>query len=317
VDFHRCPCRRRHGPAKADYMSLLNITNDGQPNILVVLHATVLRASKPILETELLESVAPVAIVEDEGQQARNTLNRWTELGMFVKENGLISVKDKIPTRKASSLEILPFTRRIACRQALAEENNPDLWASQSARAADLTRSLAWMLAQDAYRASFNQFEMQESLQILEPSRQMMRNSTRRTGLQYWARFLGFSRHPYAAIDPTVAIRDALPEIFGPGEGIPAPQFVERLSIVLPVLDGGRWQKEVLSVVNPMALSPRQPGQISSALSRALLNLWHTGELMLEQKADLGNSITLSGAGGARSDLVFQWISRPVLGDNT
>lgn len=166
-------------------MSLLNITNDGLPNILTVLHATVLRATKPMAEADLLDAVSPAAIVEDDGQMARNTLNRWTELGLFVRENGLITVKEKLSGRRATALEILPFTRRMACRQALAEENNPDLWASQSARAADLTRSLAWMLAQDVYRASFAQFETQESQQILDPERLLMRNSTRRSGLQY------------------------------------------------------------------------------------------------------------------------------------
>ena len=292
-------------------MSLLNITNDGLPNILAVLHATVLRATKPISEADLLETVSPSAIVEDEGQMARSTLTRWTELGLFVRENGVITVKEKLPSGLATGFEILPFTRRMACRQALAEENNPDLWASQSARAADLTRSLAWMLAQDVYRASFAQFEAQESQQILDPERLLMRNSTRRIGLQYWAPFLGFSRHPYAAIDPTVAIRDALAEVLVPGEGIPAPQFVERLGTVLPVLDGGRWQNEVLKFVDLTALPRRQPGQLSSALSRGLLSLWDSGELQLQQKADLGSSVTLTGTGGARSDLTFQWIARP------
>ncbi len=292
-------------------MSLLNITNDGLPNILVVLHATLLRATKPMAEADLLEAVAPSTIVDDDGQLARYTLNRWTELGLFVRENGLVSVKEKLPGRRATALEILPFTRRMACRQALAEENNPDLWASQGARAADLTRSLAWMLAQDAYRASFAQFESQESKQILDPERLLMRNSGRRSGLQFWAPFLGFSRHPFAAIDPTVAVRDALAEVLGPGEGLPAPQFVERLGTVLPVLDGGRWQLEVLKYVDPSALPPRQPGQLSSALSRAMLSLWDSGELLLQQKADLGSSVTLTGASGARSDLTFQWIARP------
>lgn len=292
-------------------MSLLNITNDGLPNILVVLHATVLRAPKPMAEADLLEAVSPAAIVEDDGQMARNTLNRWSELGLFVREGGLISVKEKLPGRRATALEILPFTRRMACRQALAEENNPDLWASHSARAADLTRSLAWMLAQDVYRASFAQFETQESQQIFDPERLLMRNSTRRSGLQYWAPFLGFSRHPFAAVDPTVAVRDALAEVLGPGEGLPAPQFVERLGTVLPVLDGGRWQLEVLKYVDTSALPPRQPGQLSSALSRALLTLWDSGDLLLQQKADLGSSVTLTGAGGARGDLTFQWIARP------
>lgn len=295
-------------------MSLLNITNDGLPNILAVLHATVLRASKPMSEEDLLNAVSPAIIVEDDGQMARNTLKRWTDLGLFVRESGLISVKEKLPRRRATAIEaieILPFTRRTTCRLALAEENNPDLWASQSALAADLTRSLAWMLAQDVYRASFDKFETQESKQILDPERQLMRNSTRRTGLQYWAPFLGFSRNRFAAVDPTVAVRDALAEVLGPGEGLPAPQFVERLGTVLPVLDGGRWQTEVLKYVDPSALPPRQPGQLSSALSRALLTLWDSGDLLLQQKADLGSSVTLTGAGGARSDLTFQWIARP------
>ncbi|SFS26654.1 protein DpdG [Pseudomonas sp. NFACC42-2] len=295
-------------------MSLLNITNDGLPNILVALHATVLRAAKPISETELLEAVAPSALVDDEGKQARNTLNRWVELGLFVREEGLVFVKDRLPSRNLSMLEVLPFTRRMACRQALAEENNPDIWASQGARAADLTRSLAWMLAQDIYRASFDQFEMQESQQILDPERLLMRNSGRRSGLQFWAPFLGFSRHPFAAIDPTVAVRDALNEVLIPGSGMPAEKFVERLSAVLPVLDGGRWQREVLEYVDLAALPLRQPGQISTALSRALLNLWNSGELLPQQKADLGSSITLTGANGARSDLTFQWITRPAQG---
>lgn len=293
-------------------MSLLNITNDGLPNVLLQLHATVLRATKPIREEDLLEAVSPAAIVEDDGQMTRNTLNRWTELGLFVREDGLISVKERLPGRRATALEILPFTRRMACRQALAEENNPDLWASQSARAADLTRSLAWMLAQDVYRASFALFETQESQQILDPERLLMRNSTRRSGLQFWAPFLGFSRHPFAAIDPTVAVRDVLPSVLGPGQGMPAPQFVGRLSAELPVLDGGRWQREVLEFVDPAALPLRQPGQLSTALSRALLNLWDRGDLLLQQKSDLGSSVTLTGAGGARSDLTFQWIARPV-----
>lgn len=293
-------------------MSLLNITNDGLPNILAVLHATVLRSAKPISEADLLESVSPTVIVEDDAQMARNTLHRWTELGLFLRENGLVTVKEKLPGRRSSALEILPFTRRMACRLALSEENNQDLWASQGARAADLTRTLAWMLAQDVYRtSSFSNFADKESQQILDPERLLMRNDTRRSGIGYWAPFLGFSRHSFAVIDPTVAVRDSLDEILTRGQGMPATQFIERLGTILPVLDGGRWQIEVLKFIDPVALPRRQPGQLSSSLSRALLTLWNSGELLLQQKADLGSSVTLTGAGGARSDLTFQWIARP------
>lgn len=295
-------------------MSLLNITSDGLPNILVQLHATVLRANKPVPVAELLEHVAPAEFVDDDGH-ARNTLNRWIELGLFINENELVSARAPFPARRASALELLAFTRRSVCRLAFSEENNTNLWAAKSAQASDLTRSLAWMLAQDAYRTVFSELETMEPLQIVDSDRQLMRNPTRKTGLHYWARFLGFSREPFACIDPTVAVRDALPEILESGEEMPATQFLDRLSEVLPVLDGGRWQEEVLSFVDQAYLPRRPVGQISTALSRALLNLRQTGELLLQPKADFGSSLVLTGAGGVRSDLAFQWVARPGKGE--
>jgi hypothetical protein len=298
-------------------MSLLNIASDGLPNLLVLLHAAVIRTTKPMPEADLLEAVAPFAVVDDKGDKARQTLNRWCELGFFVQEQGFVSLPDKPISRRASTLDILPFTRKKACRLVMAEANNPDIWASQGARAADLTRCLAWMLAQDVYRISFGDFESEESNQITDSAKQFMQNSSRRAGLQhYWAPFLGFSRNSFGDIDPTVAVRDALDDILGPGEGLPATAFVERLGTVLPVLDGGRWQQEVLQFVDIVKLPRREPGQLSTALSRAILNLWTAGNLMLKPRSDLGSSVTLTGSAGARSDLTFQWIERPVSGAN-
>ena len=293
-------------------MSLLNIAADGLPNLLVLLHASVIRATKPVPEAELLESVAPSAVVDDNGTKARQTLNRWCELGFFIRNAGLISLPSTPSSRRASTLDIFPLTRRTACRLVLAEKNNPDLWASQAEGAADLTRSLAWLLAQDVYRISFSELESAESDQLTDPQKRFMENSTRRSGLEnYWAPFLGFSRGSFGQIDPTVAIRDALPEVIEPGEGLPAPSFVERLSTVLPVLDGGRWQEDVLRFVDKSKLPRREPGQLSPALSRAFLNLWTAGDLMLRQRADLGASVVLTGPNGARGDMSFQWIERP------
>lgn len=297
-------------------MSLLNLTNDGLPNVLAMLHAAVLRSGKPIVREELLETIAPSSVVDDDGKMARQTLNRWIELGLFRQEGDAITVDERPAGTRIAALELQRFTRRIACKRALAEENNADFWASESARAADLTRSLAWMMAQDVYRASFSDFEAQEAQQIADPERLLMRNSTRRSGLQYWAPFLGFSRHPHAAIDPTVAVRDALPDILGPGQGMPAADFVARLAWLLPVLDGGRYQQEVLAAVDPNALAPRNPGQLSTALSRALLCLRAGGDIVMAQKSDTGSAITLTGAQGARHDLTFQWISRPAAGQS-
>jgi len=295
-------------------MSLLNITNDGLPNILVQLHAAVLRAHKPIPRDVLLDSVAPPTVVDDAGKLARSTLTRWTQLGLFLEIDGAITVNERPPSRRDSAKELLAFTRRTACARVMAPENSRDFWVPEGALAADLTRSLAWMLAQDVYRTGFSQFEALEIQQLGDSDRLLFRNPTRRTGLQYWTRFLGFSQQPFADIDPTVAVRDVLPKVLNEGEDIDAVQFIDRLADALPVLDRGRWRQEVLASVDSNALTPLQIGQLSTALSRALLNLRESGELRLLRRADVGSSIVLSGVNGVRADMTFQWVERPKAG---
>lgn len=295
-------------------MSLLNITNDGLPNILVQLHAAVLRASKPIPKEDLLDTVAPLSVVEDEGKQARQTLTRWTQLGLFQETDGAIFVSDRPQGRLRSPREMLAFTRRMACARVLAPENNPDFWAAEGALAADLTRGLAWMMVQDIYRTDFSKFEEQESKQIRDSTRCLLKNSTRRPGLQYWARFLGFSQQPFADIDPTVAVRDILPNVLAEGEDMHATGFLDRLAGALPVMDKGIWQEEMIAALDPNALARLRQGQLSTALSRALLNLRESGELQLQRRADVGSSIVLTGVQGIRSDLEFHWIVRPKAG---
>lgn len=290
-------------------MSLLNITNDGLPNVLVVLHAAVLRSTKPIPKDELLESVAPAHFVSDAGAMARFTLNSWLTIGLFQEVNGAItSERYPHPIRNASPIDVLAFTRRSACRAALSESANADLWGTRGA--GDLTRALSWSMTQDVYRTGFSQFEALEAEQISDPDRQLFRNLTRKTGLQYWARFLGFSREPYADIDPTVALRDALPEIMNPEEKLTADAFLDRVAAALPVLDRGRWQLEVLASMDRQQPYVRQQGQLSPALSRALLNLRATNELQLQRTSDSGTSMVLTGSQGARLDLTFQEIFR-------
>lgn len=143
-----------------------------------------------------------------------------------------------------------------------------------------------------------------------------MQNDTRINGLKLWASFLGFTRQADGNdIDPTVAIRDVLPQCLPPGESMPATDFVQRLAEILPVLDGGRWRNEVERELSADALPQQAPGQMSTSLSRALLTLRLAGDITLKQRADLGSSIVLTGQSGLRSDYRFHWVSRPTKED--
>lgn len=71
-------------------MSLLNLTSDGLPNVLVVLHAAVLRVGqRGISEAKLLDTVAPAEIVSndgDDGDMVRKTLRSWIDIGLFIRD---------------------------------------------------------------------------------------------------------------------------------------------------------------------------------------------------------------------------------------
>lgn len=294
-------------------MSILNQTSDGLPNVLVVLYGALARAERSIDRDELLESVAPRGVANDEGKQARQTLTRWIELGLFAQSGDRVELS-KVPGRRLESdRELLAEVRKAARSCALHPDNNPDLWASESARAADFTRSIAWVLAQDVYRPLYANLETLERGQLEDGTPALMQNNTRRSGLKAWGQFLGFLRpmsQSQIEVDPTLAVRDVLPELLQPGQGQLVSDFMEELARKLPVLDGGVWQRDVLARCRRDALPPMVLGQLSTAMSRALLNLMRNEEVFFENRADTGSSVVLTGQAGVRTDLRFSWIRR-------
>lgn len=292
-------------------MSLLNLTNDGLPNVLVVLYEAVARARSPMTREDLLDAVAPRGAVNDEGKMARQTLNRWRDLGLFVENDSVITLAAAPSSDLRDEGEVLASVRRDARRCALAESNNENLWVSEGAKAADFTRSLAWLLAQDVYRTRFNDIEDLEGRQIADQQVRLMRNDTRRTGLQFWAHFFGFVRQPGGGdIDPTIAVREVLSECLQPGEDMPASDFIDKLAEALPVLDRGKWRKAVEARLEPHALPTLEEGQLSTSLSRALLSLMMAEDLQFENRADVGRSVVFTGRDGLRPDYRYSWVKR-------
>ena len=122
-------------------MSLLNLASDGLPNILVTLAVTLQRARKPLTRADLVARVAPEGVASEDGKMARQTLNRWLELGLFEESNEIICLAQPLESAVNEEAALLDAVRTAARRCALSEANNPDLWAHRQAKAADLTRS--------------------------------------------------------------------------------------------------------------------------------------------------------------------------------
>jgi len=293
-------------------MSLLNLTVDGLPNVLVVLYSTVALARSPLTTQEVIGAVAPAGVVPDP-RMARVTMNRWTELGLFlVDATDHVTLAQAPATDMKNDVDIVRATRIAARKCALSEANNPDLWARESARAADLTRSLAWLLAQDVYRMRFGDAQSLELRQVANDDLRLMQNDTRKNGLQFWGNFLGFVRQPGGGdVDPTLAVRETLSDCIAVGEEMPASEFVERLARRLPVLDGGIYRVAVESQLERDALAPLQPGQLSTSLSRAMFGLAIDQTLQFENRADVGRSIVFTGRDGLRVDHRYSWVRRP------
>lgn len=293
-------------------MTILNQASDGLPNVLVVLYDILSKKSKPIERDDLLETVAPVGVAHDDGKQARQTLLRWTELGLFESGESGVSLTEKSALKNPTDVQLLAEIRKAARTRALDPSNNGDLWATEGARAADFTRSIAWVLSQDTYRTQYSDLETFELAQLNDGTPALMQNNTRRTGLKVWGQFFGFLRSTKSGfdIDPTVAIRDVLPEVMQLGQDMPVTDFLRQLAIKLPVIDGGRWRLMVEEQMKPNASPSMVEGQLSTSLSRALFNLMRNEEIFFENRADTGSSIVLTGQAGVRNDLRYTWIRR-------
>lgn len=129
----------------------------------------------------------------------------------------------------------------------------------------------------------------------------IVQNDTRWNGLRAWMPYLGFAREASSwDVDPTEAVRDVLPDVFGTAKTMLATEFIERVAAVLPVLDGGKYRREVETALKEGAWPKPETGQVSTSLSRSLQRLDREGTILLEQRSDTGNGITLLGRGGRR-----------------
>jgi hypothetical protein len=294
-------------------MTILNQASDGLPNVMLVLYDALIRSNKPVDKDE---TVAPKGVIED-SKQVTQTLTRWVSLGLFTQRDNQIDLASRPEKRPENDFELIKQVRKYARERVLDPSNNADLWATESAKSADFTRSIAWVLAQDVYRSLYPELEALEKAQLIDGTPPLMQNNTRRNGLKAWGQFLGFLRPVLRSsieVDPTFAIRDVLPDLLETGQSLPVSSFLEQLAQKLPVLDGGIWRTSVENQLKPNALPALSKGQISTSLSRALLNLMRNEEIFLENRADTGTGVVFTGQAGIRNDLRFTWIRRAETG---
>jgi hypothetical protein len=270
-------------------MTLLNRPSDGLLSVLVALRNALL-VFGPQSEAKLLELAAPPTVVPDgKPDMARKTLVRWIQFGFFVRNGQKITLTDKARTIAHDDIDGL---RALVLRLLLTSDNNPAFGSEstddEQSLASDWTRAAAWILAQDPYQlpTSFRDIERLQNVQDIAP--RPFINDTRWSGFVDWARFAGIgygTQHSSFVLNPAFAVRTALPAIFEGARELAQADFLRRLQVTLPVLDGGTYRVAVERQI-ARNWTPVLPHQLSPSLSAALLTLEATDDMLLEQRSD-------------------------------
>lgn len=301
-------------------MAILNRASDGLVSVLVALvRSSIAFGEMP--KQKLLDICCPKSLVGDKQEKGRQTLNRWHELGLFViSEKEQIQVTDEFRSRLKKTNAATTEIADVALRVIFKQENNLNFWSAEENKSSDFTRAVAWMLSQDVHKlvpTSHPEVEHLCNSQAVSSEIILLQNNTRWNGYVSWATFLGFGRSESGSVsggfitDPTPAIRRYAIEILPKGDEVPINEYIENMSLSIPVLDGGDFRKMVESKLNPDKWTPPGPGKLSTSLSRALLRLRAMGEIRLIKKSDSDLQMSLIG----RNSDVIEWVTHVTRGD--
>jgi len=168
----------------------------------------------------------------------------------------------------------------------------------------DLAALLAWFLAQDPGRFSCDYDSLRGQVREQLGANAPVVNDVVYRDFLYWSAYLGFakvislpSRPERLMPDPTTYVERCLPHLFPEGrrKPVPLPEVVTRLAIRCPAFQGGRMAEGI------RALLPDVPdGQLTGALSLALLRLDDRGHVRLSSQSDAQSVVLLDGPGQAR-----------------
>ena len=292
-------------------MAILNRTSDGLPNVLVLLVRT-LRQKGAMGRAQLEALVAPPSLQQisstfDNGKMVHQTLTRWIQIGLFHDEDGYISMSKGYETGSTKGIAGLKALGSQLRQLILDPSNNEDLLIDKPGKAADFTRAVCWVLAQDPFHLTTGSYKdlinrMENDQFPDEPW--AFRNDTRWAGFTDWAPLLGFGWNSHVPknntfiIDPTKAVEDALPEVFSGRSEMSQDDFFHELADQLPVIDNGAYRTKVEDILIENSWHPIKTHEVSPSLSLSLLRLQEANRLHLESRSDAPHR-TLLGRGFA------------------
>ncbi|CPR10481.1 hypothetical protein BN971_01875 [Mycobacterium bohemicum DSM 44277] len=275
-------------------MALLNPPEIRPSGIVLITRYLACQRGQQDTVERLGATLAPASLPGDPQSDVTANLRAGTELGLFSRDDDKVRLADGVLTAVEGEAGALITLLR---RRVFDDSVNNAPWPSQVG-ARDLTSALSWFLTFAAGEAPIRQEagpRSAETLQLAdfgprqqegESSNWPIGNSTRWNGFRRWACTLGFAwANPKGHLipDPTVAVRDALPDVFGGANELTAQEFVKHLAQHLPILDGGRYRE---FVADNWKRPPSENRGLTAPLSDALERLSSEKSIVLDDRAD-------------------------------
>ena len=170
----------------------------------------------------------------------------------------------------------------------------------------DFAYAVAWFLN----RPLANPLEPSaEYKQVIEkelsgPNVYQLTNASRSAMFSHWSRYLGLAErlslggNVTLAADPTGIIAGLLPRIFNDGERLNIDEFIQRMSSLMPIFEGGAVRTAVEKRF--VRGRSREKSELSESTSLALFRLEKRKHLTLDNRADATAHILRAFGGEAR-----------------
>ncbi len=287
-------------------MSIINNAHAGSSlSLLCLIDNLLIRLKKTLSFEELLTICRPIGLPKNENQEGKfnETLNFWIEEGLYIKEDGGIKLSQLYKKEDSLSYRVL---------NCLLSNLSPESDLNGN-RAERLFTSLACLLSIDQY-TFYGELYIESNMLAEKLSNETVVkiNSNSPPTLIAYAVFLGFFEYidkvgisTRYICDPTRAIENILDNVFAGEKELQGKVFINRLSEILPILDGGYYRRKVEAQMQTK--HDRINNEISASLSHALFRLNVANKIGFVDRADNRESLTIRLPDGERSRI--SWIA--------
>lgn len=296
-------------------MAIINNAHAGsQINLLCLIYRVLHRNPKKFDKKELFEVCRPSTLFRKPGHEKRfrENLTFWQKEAVKLwdtdEEQKYYLVDD------ASDSKVSSIAKLIGIK--LFKEIDEDFLKPENIEKAQLYRTLAFILSLSSFapfgEESLTSQTLDEKLKALFTEFQL--NDSEKSYFLEYCHFLGFldladskGKSIEYVVDPTMVVKSALNDVFLENDQLSIKEFINQLSVVLPVLDGGEYKKGVENYLEQNSGMNFDSKNISEALSHSIERLNRMSLIRCKALSDDVDALNLTLPSGNASVSIIEF----------